>query len=149
MKGTWSSTYPKEQNSKKDSHFTRVNIRNLKASKASSCSMDKTATNTASNTEEDVLSTTDSPTLDPTIVDSTEVGNLDTILAQNTSDNTGETDMNNTINSHEVNVVEAAENASIISNMEPSERPKRSAKPSQKHIENRLQFDEAKLDKLW
>lgn len=117
--------------------------------------MDKTATNTAPNTEEDVLPSTDSSILDsshPTIVDNPEVGKLDTNLQQNTSDNTGGTNIN-TANSYEANLefiaAEAAESTSIISNTEPSERPKRSAKPSEKHIKNRLQSDEAKLDKLW
>lgn len=92
--------------------------------------MDKTATNTAPNTEEDVLPSTDSSILDsshPTIVDNPEVGKLDTNLQQNTSDNTGGTNIN-TANSYEANLefiaAEAAESTSIISNTEPSERPK-------------------------
>ena len=73
--------------------------------------MDKIATNTASNTEENVDPTTNSSTDNPTIADNPEVGNTDTTLQLNTSNNTKEL-YTNQGDSHELNV-EATENTSI------------------------------------
>ena len=106
--------------------------------------MDTIATNTASNTEENVHPTSNNSTVNTTIVDNPEVGGVDTIFIQNTSDNTEIY----VANSHDVNV-EATENTSITSNNGPSARPKRAPKPTEKSIENRLQSDDIKLDKLW
>ena len=109
--------------------------------------MDKIATNTASNMEENVDTTMNSSTDNPTVADNPEVGNTDTILQLNTSDNTKEL-YTNQGDSHELNI-EATENTSITSNNGPSARSKRAPKPSEKFIENRLQSDEVKLYKLW
>ncbi len=106
--------------------------------------MDTIATNTASNTEENVHPTSNNSTVNTTIVDNPEVGDVDTVFIQNTSDNTEIY----VANSHEVNV-EATENTSITSNNGPSARPKRAPKPTEKSIKNRLQSDDIKLDKLW
>ena len=106
--------------------------------------MDTIATNTASNTEENVHPTSNNSTVNTTIIDNPEVGDVDTVFIQNTSDNTEIY----VANSHKVNV-EATENTSITSNNGPSARPKRASKPTEKSIKNRLQSDDIKLDKLW
>ena len=88
---------------------------------------------------------------DKTTVDNPEVGTLDTFLSQNTAENTVENTGQNEINSTKPEKAspETDENTLSVSTNDPSSRPKRSVKPTEKSIENRVQSDHSKLDNLW
>jgi hypothetical protein len=105
---------------------------------------------TASTTEEHDCFTTNSSMADKTTVDNPEVGTLDTFLSQNTAENTVENTGQNEINSTKPDKAspETDENTLSVSTNDPSSRPKRSVKPTEKSIENRVQSDHSKLDKL-
>lgn len=109
--------------------------------------MDETATKTVSNIAENVQSASDSSKVDPAAIENAEVGLLYTFLSQNRDVNPGEIDESTNI-SHKDNPEVVENTLSFPINRQPS-RPKRSVKPTEKSIQNRLQSDKAKLDKLW
>jgi hypothetical protein len=117
---------------------------------------------TASTTEEHDYFTTTSSMADKTTADNPEVGTLDmflsqntaeldTFLSQNTAENTVENTGQNEINSTKPDKAspETDENTLSVSTNDPFSRPKRSVKPTEKSIENRVQPNHSKLDKLW
>jgi hypothetical protein len=94
---------------------------------------------------------------DKTTVDKPEVGTLhmfllqnttelDKFLSQNTVENTGQNEINST--KPDKARPETDENTLSVSTNDPSSRPKRSVKPTEKSIENRVQSDHSKLDKF-
>ncbi len=109
--------------------------------------MDRIATNTASNTEQNASPVSESSTIDPTATDVSQVGQLDEFLPQNTEENVAKNDANEAM-SHET-VPDDGESMSSLANNGLSARPKRSIKPTEKTIENKRQSDHAKLEKLW
>ena len=109
--------------------------------------MDRIATNTASNTEQNASPVSESSTIDPTAADVSQVGQLDEFLPQNTEENVAKNDVNEAM-PHET-VPDDGESMSSLANNGLSARPKRSIKPTEKTIENKRQSDHAKLEKLW
>jgi hypothetical protein len=109
--------------------------------------MDRIATNTASNTEQNASPVSESSTIDPTAADVSQVGQLDEFLPQNTEENVAKNDANEAM-PHET-VPDDGESMSSLANNGLSARPKRSIKPTEKTIENKRQSDHAKLEKLW
>jgi hypothetical protein len=71
---------------------------------------------------------------------------LDTFLSQNTVENAGQKEINST--KPDKSSTERDENTLSVSTNDPSSRPKRSVKPTEKSIENRVQSDHSKLDKF-
>ncbi len=107
--------------------------------------MDRIATNTASNTEQNASPVSESSTIDPTAADVSQVGQLDEFLPQNTEENVAKNDANEAT-PHET-VPDDGESMSSLANNGLSARPKRSIKPTEKTIENKRQSDHAKLEK--
>ena len=152
VEGDKASLNPKEQNSKKKSHFSGVyTSRKTNRLRRYLCSVLENRYKTASTTEEHDCFTTNSSMADKTTVDNPEVGTLDSFLSQNTAENTVENTGQNEINSTKPDKAspETDENTLSVSTNDPSSRPKRSVKPTEKSIENRVQSDHSKLDKLW
>ena len=84
---------------------------------------------------------------DKTTVENPDEGTLDTFLSQNTAENTGQNEINST--KPDKTSQKTDENTLSVSTNDPSSRPKRSVKPTEKSIENRVQSDHSTLDKLW
>ena len=109
--------------------------------------MDKSATNMASNTEENAQFTAENPANDHKTNTSQEVGLLQACLVENTGKNSLQSDASEA-SLLEV-IPELTDKTVSIPTDDVSTRPKRSAKPSEKCIQNRTQSDRTKLEKLW
>ena len=106
--------------------------------------MAENAAKTPSDIEENVNSVSDSTTVDPTAAEVQKVGSLDTILFKNSEENTKEDEVLNEPTSREAGVEggKKGKNTNSPSDSESLARPKRTTKPTEKFVGNRLQSDQ-------